>query len=216
MPQEASRHLQKYIFEFEQWLKLWRIKVNEQKCVHVTFTLPRKTCPPTQVVTQHSCVKYLGIHLDQRLTWKFHIKAKLTQMKLKLAQLHWLIGRNSTLSLDCKLLIYKSLMKPIWFYGAQLWGTASASLVEKIQRWQNKILRLITSDPWYVRNLNIHQDLNMPLVTTEIDKVAGKYLTKLESHPSPLARSILNHRGHIRLKKRDTAALIKNSTNNIA
>ncbi|GBP96727.1 Probable RNA-directed DNA polymerase from transposon BS [Eumeta japonica] len=107
IPQEATRHLQEYIVQFEQWLKLWRIKVNEQKCVHVTFTLRRETCPPirinNQVVPQHSRVKYLGIHLDQRLTWKFHIEAKLTQMKLKLAQLHWLIGRNSTLSLDCKL-----------------------------------------------------------------------------------------------------------------
>ena len=161
-------------------------------------------------------MKYLGIHLDRRLTWKHHIDFKLTQMKLKLSQIHWLIGRNSTLSLDCKLLLYKSLLKPIWCYGIQLWGTASASNVERIQRRQNKILRLITSAPWYIKNSNIHRDLNMPLVTEEIAKYAGTYLTKLESHPNPLARNILNFTGHIRLKKRDTRALLLNTPDGIA
>lgn len=211
----ASQHLQEYILQMEQWLKLWRIKVNEQKCVHVTFTLRKETCPPiflnNQIVPQRSHFKYLGIHLDQRLTWKFHIDAKLIQMKLKLSELYWLMGRNSTLSLDCKLLLYKSILKPIWCYGIEMWGTASASNVEKIQRRQNKILRLITMAPWYIRNANIHRDLNMPLVSAEISKYAGKYLTKLEFHPNPLARNILNYRGHIRLKKRDTAALALNT-----
>ncbi|GBP09877.1 Probable RNA-directed DNA polymerase from transposon X-element, partial [Eumeta japonica] len=120
------------------------------KVWHEGLILKLKLHLPTNIVKlleNYITSRKFVVKEDQRLTWKFHIEAKLTQMKLKLAQLHWLIGRNSTLSLDCKLLIYKSLMKPIWFYGVQLWGTASASLVEKIQRWQNKILRLITSAP---------------------------------------------------------------------
>ena len=137
--------------------KKWKIKINKQKYTYITFTSRRKSCPPVlinnQVIPQQSEVKYLGIHLDRRLTWKFHIDAKLTQMKLKALQINWLIGRNSMLSLDCKLLLYNSVLKPIWTYGIQLWGTASASNVEKIQRRQNKILRTITAAPWYIRNI---------------------------------------------------------------
>lgn len=185
--------------------------MNEHKCVHITFTLRRDTCPSiainNQVIPQRSVVKYLGIHIDRRLTWKQHIDAKLIQMKLKAAQLYWLMGRNSTLGLDCKLLLYKSILKPIWCYGIQIWGTASASNIEKIQRRQNKILRMITAAPWYVKNSNIHKDLSMPLVKTEIKKNAGTYLKKLEAHPNLLARNILNDRGYIRLKRRDTGAL---------
>ena len=48
----------------------------------------------------------------------------------------------------------------------------------------------------------------MPLVADEVRKFAGKCMKKLEFHPNPLARNILNYSGHIRLKKRDTAVLI--------
>ena len=103
-PTVASQRLQNHISLLEDWLAKWRIAVNEQKCVHITFTLRRQTCPPVQTnmlnIPQHLNVKYLGIHLDRRLTWKTHIDAKITQIKLKTAQLTWLIGRNSKLTLD--------------------------------------------------------------------------------------------------------------------
>lgn len=216
-PIEASNQLQHHVAQVEKWANLWGIKINEQKCTHVTFTLRKETCSPilinNQMVPQQFWTKYLGIHLDRRLTWKSHIDAKLTQMKLKVAQIHWLIGRNSVLRLDCKLLLYNSILKPIWCYGIQLWGTASASNIEKIQRRQNKILRMITGAPWYVKNSNIHKDLQVPLVKCEILNYVDKYLTKLETHPNPLARNILQHDGHTRLKKKDTIALRWNHWN---
>lgn len=210
-PQEASRILQEHIYKLERWLKKWRIKVNEQKCSHITFTLRRETCAHitinSQMIPQQTNVKYLGIHLDRRLTWKCHIEAKLIQMKLKAIQINWLIGRNSTLSLDCKLLLYNSILKPIWSYGIQLWGAASASNVDKIQRRQNKTLRMITAAPWYIKNSNIHKDLEVPTVKAEISKYASTYLTKLADHPNPLARNILHDLGYTRLKRRDVSVL---------
>ena len=130
-------------------------------------------------------------------------------MKLKAIQINWLINRNSVLSLDCKLLLYKAILKPIWCYGVELWGTASSSNIERIQRRQNKILRLMTNAPWYIKNSNIHKDLSVPMIREEIAKFAGRYLKKLEDHPNPLARAILNNTGHIPLRRRDTVDLLR-------
>jgi hypothetical protein len=65
--------------------------------------------------------------------------------------MYWLLGRKSKLSTDNKLLIYKTILKPVWAYGIQLWGTASTSNIEIVERFQSKAL-CITDAPWYVPN----------------------------------------------------------------
>jgi len=107
------------------------MKANEVKSVQVSFTLNKMTCPPLKLNNDHvhqaDEVKYLGIHLDRRLTWRTHITTKRKQLDLKLRNLYWIIGRKSELSLENKLLVYKVTLKPVWTYGIQLWGTASNS-----------------------------------------------------------------------------------------
>jgi len=81
-----------------------------------------------------------------------HIFTKRKQLELQLHRMYWIIGRKSKLSLENKLLIYKIILRPIWTYGIPLWGTASNSNIEILQRCQNKVLRSIVNAPRYVPN----------------------------------------------------------------
>jgi hypothetical protein len=74
-------------------------------------------------IPQENHVKYLGLHLDRRLIWHNHIFAKRKQLGIFLTKMYWLLGRKFNLSTNNKLLIYKAILKPIWTYGIQLWGT---------------------------------------------------------------------------------------------
>ena len=62
------------------------MKANEAKSVQVTFTFNKMTCPPVKLNNDHlpqaDEVKYLGIHLDRRLTWHKHITAKRKQLEV--------------------------------------------------------------------------------------------------------------------------------------
>jgi hypothetical protein len=89
--------------------------------------------------------------------------------------MHWLLGR-STLPVESKLLLYRAVLKPMWTYGIQLWGAASSSNTEILQRFQSKALRPILNATWYINNYRIHENLQMNTVVSEIKKWNTKYL----------------------------------------
>jgi hypothetical protein len=66
--------------------------------------------------------------------------------------MYLLLGHRSKLSASNKLLLYEAILKPIWTYGMQLWGTASTSNAEILERLPSKALRMIVDAPWYMPN----------------------------------------------------------------
>jgi len=100
-PITASSIPQHHLHQLEKWLKRWRIKANENKSTHITFSLKRETCPAVTLNGQHipqgETDKYLGIRLDRRLTWQKHIFTKRKQLGLQLHRMYWIIGRKSKL-----------------------------------------------------------------------------------------------------------------------
>jgi hypothetical protein len=122
---------------------------------------------------QEEDVKYLGLHLDRRLTWHKQIFAKRKQLGITLTKMYWLFGRKSKLSTSNELLIYKTILKPIWTYGIQLWSTASTSNIEILERFQSKAFRMIVDAPWYVPNTVFRSDqqLNKKSATTALNTV---------------------------------------------
>jgi hypothetical protein len=98
-------------------------------------------------IARNTEIKYLGMTIDSKLTWKQHITKKRKQVNITIKQLNWLLGRKSNLATENKLLIYKTIIIPIWTYGMELWGCASKSSISIIQRSQSKILRMIVDAP---------------------------------------------------------------------
>ena len=84
-----------------------------------------------------------------------------------------------------------TILKPIWPYGIPLWGTASNSNIEILERFQNKILRAILNVPWYILNKVIHADLKVPTIREEITTFNVNYRDKITTHPNELASTLL-------------------------
>lgn len=200
-PVAASDMVQTNLNELAIWLNDNKVKVNETKSVHVTFTLNRAICPPVTLnniqLPRSDVVKYLGMHLDRHLTWHAHIWNKRQHLNLKFNKMYWLFSHNSHLTTENKLLLYKTILKPVWTYGIQLWGSASNSNIEILQRFQSKVLRKILNAPWYVTNNTIHNDTQMPTLKEEITRFSTKYHQKLENHTNFLALNLLDNSQHV-------------------
>ena len=140
--------------------------------------------------------------LDRRLTWKQPIVDKSKQFRHKHKNFYWLIGRRSNLSTRNKITLYKTVIKPVWSYGIQLWGTASNSNIEILTRFQSKTLRSLINAPWYVTNETIHRDLKIPTVKDEIYKSRNRYSARVNNHHNPLVTLLLVTTDQFRRLKR--------------
>jgi hypothetical protein len=125
-------------------------------------------------------------------------------LDLRARELIWLTGKRSPLSLTNKLLIYKTVLKPIWTYVLALWGCTAASNLAVIQRYQAKILRQITNAPRYGTNHTLHTDLRIPPVRTFFQELTETHHTALRTHTNPLTAPILAPPPRRRLRRRWT------------
>jgi hypothetical protein len=118
-----------------------------------------------------------------------------------LTKMYWLLGRKSKLSTSNKLLIYKTILKPIWTYGIQLWGTASTFNTEILERFLSKALRMIVDAPWYVPNTVIRRDLQIPTIKEEIRRYSSQYSARLSAHPNELIVNLIGLQDNRRLQR---------------
>lgn len=210
-PLTAAREMQQHIQKIEKWANSWGIKINEDKSIHTTFTLRSKQCRPLTLnnrnIPQSNVVKYLGMHLDKRLNWKVHICKKQEQAKIKFRKLFWLLNKRSNLNLQSKITLYKTIIKPIWTYGIQLWGAAKKTNIQIIERTQTKIIRSILGAPRYMKNSNMLRDVEIKTVAEEAIQATSNYVNRLRNHPNEYAKTLLSTEKFKRIKRRDPLEL---------
>lgn len=146
--------------------------------------------------------KYLGMTLDAKLRWKSHVKKKREELDFKYSKMYWLLGRNSSLSTYNKLLLYRQILRPVWLYGIQLWGCARKSNINTIQKFQNKVLRNAVNAPYFVRNSDLHRDLQMEEVDVMITKAARNHEETLHNHQNIQALHLIDNSNTVRRLKR--------------
>jgi hypothetical protein len=61
----------------------------------------------------------------------------------------------------------------------------SSSNIEILQRYQSKMLRLITQATWYVTNQTLHRDLGIATVREIFKDKAEAHRKTLLAHPNP-------------------------------
>ena len=85
-------------------------------------------------------VKYLGVLIDNNLSWKYHIDF----IALKISKTIGIISRlRHFIPTSILLNIYRSLIYPYISYGLSVWGQTSKTNLNKILTLQKRALRLI-------------------------------------------------------------------------
>ena len=183
----AATQLQSSLDMFVHWLTKWRMQLNPNKSQFKIFTLRRTQDLPilklygSEIAWLPSdrAVKYLGVYLDRRLTWRTHINKKLNEAYARLMKLYPIINRKSSLKTDYTLLLYKSILRPLLLYACPIWGNAPNTIIQCLQIFQNKVLRISVNAPWFIRNTQLHKELGIQNIQDYIRNLATNFFGKL-------------------------------------
>lgn len=141
-------------------------------------------------VPYKSSVKYLGVHLDECLTYAIHVRIKRTELNLRFRCLYWLLVARSFFSVSNRQII---TLRVIWFYVLPIWRYINNSNHQFKQRFQNKLLRSITGASWFPRNNTLNADLCLPTVAEAIDTLYHYHNERLYRHSNILALELLDN-----------------------
>ena len=85
--------------------------------------------------------KYLGLHIDRHLTWKKHVDIMWREVSRAIGVLKY--AKNFLLHNILKNL-YVSIIEPHFQYCCSVWGYCSMNDINRLQKQQNRAIRIIT------------------------------------------------------------------------
>lgn len=130
-----------------QWFRKNLLTINITKTNYIIFSSKNKIIdnhPPLYINNEtlmrvHS-EKYLGLHIDNRLSWDLHINKLCSKISNLIARLR---GTIRCLPKSVRYLIYNSMVKPHLEYLIEIWGTSAKTNLKQLQIKQNKIIKLL-------------------------------------------------------------------------
>jgi hypothetical protein len=187
----ANRQVQIQVNLLEKFFQKWLIAVNPDKTETILFSKKftnTKIITPLKVANKSikttPSVKYLGVHLDTRLVYHKHIDKTIQKARITLNSVYPLLNKTNKLTIKNKLTIYKTIIRPILTYASPVWCNISDTTLTKIQRFQNKCLRLATNSSRYIKIRDLHEKAKVEMIRDHIDKHSARfYKTRLGLNP---------------------------------
>ena len=198
----AAKHLQHDLLKLAMWCAKWRIKLNPEKTKVIIFSrsiLARKTDLNLKLYGEtlkiYPQVKFLGITFDSQLNFKKHFEDILDHCNTRYYRLRLLANKKWGPSPSSLIQIYKQCVRPIFEYGALSTITTSDNIISKIQRLQNKFIRLALRLPKYICSKLLHDSTGLPYVKDRLLSCATKSPDRIALNPlveESISRNRLN------------------------
>ena len=136
--------LQNAVVKADRWASSKSLTFNTTKSVAIVFTRRRKWTTPAPLVLRGQnikyvdSVKYLGITLDQKLTWTLHIQNKINNAKGLLIKMRQAVGKLWGPEPRYVRWAYNCVVRPALTYGAVVWHrvTQNIGIMKQFDRLQ--------------------------------------------------------------------------------
>jgi hypothetical protein len=141
-----ARRLSQATSVLQRYFNRWKLRVNIHKTDAILFTR-RRPATPIPLRFQHaripwkSQIHYLGLLLDHKLLFTKHLTNVTHKVTGSMVKLFPLLARDSTLSAQNKLILYKLSIRSVMTYSAPVWSNTSPSNYRRLQTLQSNFPR---------------------------------------------------------------------------
>ncbi|SLM36388.1 reverse transcriptase [Lasallia pustulata] len=149
-----------------------------QKEATAEVTLPNKT-----VIKPVIEVKWLGIWLDRKLTFKTHVQKKASAATSVLHLIHRLMNSEWGLSAQAGKQLYTACITSISDYGAEIWWKNQRSYQDLLQKLQNTALRKILGAFRTSPGAAMEIEASIEPVKVRLNKKCRKYALRVTTLP---------------------------------
>ena len=148
------------------WLKINKLSLNKDKTKLIIFHSKRKYIDKLNLsikIDGHRIpvvdkVNYLGMFLDEHLSWEFHINqlsTKLSRGNGILSKLRYYVPQNTLIQ------VYYAIFHSYLYYGCAIWGQAIEKYLDIIRILQKKCVRIMTFAEFRSHSTPIFQTLGL-------------------------------------------------------
>ena len=140
------QQLQQALTHIDTHLRSLNMELNSKKTL---FLIIKGKDPSLQLmlnnnnIDQCTSFKYLGMHIDNDLSWKTHVTKLICKVQKMWYTLHRCSGNSNK---DKRLLLFRTYIYPHFLYGIQLYMFCSVSLRAKLEALLRRCCRLVIRD----------------------------------------------------------------------
>ena len=145
---EDTRTLQEDLRKLEQWESDWQMQFNPGKCEVIRISRRKNLIQATYQIHQQDLSvvengRYLGVTLNNKLSWNPHVDSVTKKANNSLAFLRRNLARCPT---KIKAQCYQTLVRPILEYASPVWDPHTNSNINKLEAVQRRAARFVTGD----------------------------------------------------------------------
>lgn len=143
----VTSKIQQAVHLVDDWATQWGFRISIDKTKIMIFSRKNRIKDiPVKIsgreLERVNSFKYLGIWFDQKLTWIQHIQTIVDRSKKVLNVMRCLCGTEWGASRPALRTIYIGLIRSIFDYGSMVYGSASKTLLKKLDVIQHQALRI--------------------------------------------------------------------------
>ena len=144
----VNKELQTNIDKLSIWFNRNNLTINNKKSCSMLIGTPQKINDYCNLATlglkiNGQILKYLGLTIDICMTWNNAVITTCKKLGTRVAMTQRLMSFFPQSYVNT---IYYAFVQPYIDYGLSIWGNTSKSNIDKVQRLQNRLARIVTNN----------------------------------------------------------------------